>query len=103
MAKPRSKRGASAANLFAAPEALKPLADKGRIAIERDNRDGRLRRLRLTEDGATILAQAKPIWIALHEKIESELPAALTGDDLRLGLDMLAGFENPCRAAPNAA
>ena len=30
MAKPRSKRGASAANLFAAPEALKPLAERMR-------------------------------------------------------------------------
>ena len=75
--------------------ALKPLVDKGRVAIERDGHDGRMRRLRLTEDGASILALAKPIWIALHEAIERELPPGVTGDDMRRGLDMLADAERP--------
>ena len=83
--------------------ALKPLVDKGRLVIERDAGDGRLRRLRLTSEGAAILAQAKPTWIALHEKIEDELPSALTGDDLRLGLDALAAFERPEHPAAGSA
>jgi DNA-binding MarR family transcriptional regulator len=83
--------------------ALKPLVDRGRVAVEPDAGDKRIRRLRLTDDGASVLAQAKPIWIAMHDRIEHELPPAFAGDDLRLCLDVLAGFETPTRPAANAA
>lgn len=73
--------------------ALKPLERSGRVTVEADGRDRRLRRLRLTEAGAALLAAAAPIWVGEHEALESELP--VSGDGLRTGLDALAGFVLP--------
>jgi DNA-binding MarR family transcriptional regulator len=73
--------------------ALKPLERSGRVSVEADARDRRLRRLRLTESGAALLATATPIWVAEHEALERELP--VSGDGLRTGLDALAGFAVP--------
>jgi DNA-binding MarR family transcriptional regulator len=80
--------------------ALKPLERGARITIEADGRDRRLRRLRLTDKGAALLAAATPIWIAEHAALERELP--VSGDGLRTGLDALAGFDLPgsSRGAP---
>ena len=73
--------------------ALKPLERGGRVIVETDARDRRLRRLRLTEAGAALLAEARLIWVAEHEVLERELP--VSGDGLRTGLDALAGFALP--------
>jgi DNA-binding MarR family transcriptional regulator len=80
--------------------ALKPLERGGRITVEADERDRRLRRLRLTQAGTALLAAATPIWVAEHEALERELP--VSGDGLRTGLDALAGFDLPgsSRGAP---
>jgi DNA-binding MarR family transcriptional regulator len=51
--------------------ALKPLSARGWVAIEPDPKDKRGKRLRLTADGASILAGAVPIWRQLHAIIEA--------------------------------
>jgi DNA-binding MarR family transcriptional regulator len=73
--------------------ALKPLEKQGHVTVETDERDRRLRRLRLTEAGAARLAEARPIWVAEHEALERALP--VSGDGLRTGLNALGGFASP--------
>lgn len=67
--------------------ALKPLERRGLARVETDPKDRRGRRLVLTEAGREVLAQALPIWIALHAEIEAGLDGG--GDGMRSGLRAL--------------
>jgi DNA-binding MarR family transcriptional regulator len=53
---------------------LKPLERRGLIEVVPDARDGRSRRLRLTEAGRDLLVRAVPIWRATHEAVDDDLP-----------------------------
>ena len=63
---------------------LKPLEKKGAVATMVDPKDRRGRRVALTDAGRALLAQATPIWIAEHARVEAELPGE--ADALRAGL-----------------
>lgn len=54
--------------------ALKPLAERGLIAIAPNPSDRRNRLLSLTEAGHSLLAQAVPIWEREHAELEATLP-----------------------------
>lgn len=64
--------------------ALKPLERRGLVEVIKDPADRRGRRLRLTDDGRTLLARAMPIWEQTHREIEAALtdggPARLRSD-----------------------
>lgn len=66
--------------------ALKPLEKKGLISIEPDPKDKRGKRLKLTETGMQLLAQAFPIWEQVHAEIELGITS---GDASRLRQDLL--------------
>ena len=63
--------------------ALKPLERRGLVKVVTDPADRRGRRLRLTPSGATLLAQAVPIWERTHLEVTALLEDA---DCLRSGL-----------------
>lgn len=67
--------------------ALKPLTRRELVEILPGVTDRRERRLKLTSAGERLLAEATPLWIALHAKIETELPQ---GDAVHLRQDLLA-------------
>jgi DNA-binding MarR family transcriptional regulator len=54
--------------------ALKPLARQGWIVIAKGEDDRREKSLTLTPQGQAVLANAVPIWCALHAAIEESLP-----------------------------
>jgi DNA-binding MarR family transcriptional regulator len=67
--------------------ALKPLARRGLVEVLNDPSDRRSRRLKITGQGRSLLAQAAPIW----ERISRELEASLSdGDPGRLRRNLLA-------------
>lgn len=66
---------------------LKPLERRGLVTIAPDPEDRRGRRIRLTDAGQALLAQAVPIWVALHAEIEAGLPGDC--DDLRASMRAL--------------
>tara|TARA_R110000764_G_scaffold8477_9_gene28508 strand:- start:7950 stop:8399 length:450 start_codon:yes stop_codon:yes gene_type:complete len=70
--------------------ALKPLERQGFVASAPDKNDRRARRLRLTDAGRAVLAQALPTWRATHDAIDAAL-APTSPRDLRDGLMALAG------------
>lgn len=53
--------------------ALKPLARRGLVVVETDPKDRRGRLLRLTPEGAGLLARAAPVWARVHGEIEARL------------------------------
>lgn len=65
--------------------ALKPLTRRGWVSIEPDPKDKRGKRLRLTEEGTTILSAALPIWRDTHATVEAELSSG-DADGLRQDL-----------------
>ncbi len=67
--------------------ALKPLARRGLVEILNDPLDRRSRRLKLTEQGRTLLAQAAPIWERTSREVEAKLS---DGDPDRLRRSLLA-------------
>lgn len=71
---------------------LKPLERRGLAAIAVDADDRRGRRAALTDAGRALLAQATPIWIEEHARVEQELnaDAELLRDGLR-SLGRIAG------------
>jgi DNA-binding MarR family transcriptional regulator len=69
--------------------ALKPLEQRGLLAVAADPKDKRARLLTLTAEGRALLKEALPIWHSLHREIERTLPGG--GDELRLGLRALMG------------
>lgn len=67
---------------------LKPLERRGLVAVEVDPEDRRGRRAALTGAGRTLLAQATPIWIEEHERVEAEM--TVEPETLRAGLRAIA-------------
>ncbi|MCG5477363.1 MAG: MarR family transcriptional regulator [Sinorhizobium fredii] len=67
--------------------ALKPLERRGLLETFSDPQDRRLRRLRLTEVGERLLADAVPIWKRTHAAVDAQLGEA--GPD-QLRADLLA-------------
>jgi DNA-binding MarR family transcriptional regulator len=62
---------------------LKPLERRGLVRIKADPGDRRSRRLSLTADGRTLLAEATPLWKRHHAALERLLkrsPDALRAD-----------------------
>jgi DNA-binding MarR family transcriptional regulator len=53
---------------------LKPLARRGLLEVVPDAKDGRSRRLRLTEAGRDLLLLALPVWRATHDAVDAEMP-----------------------------
>jgi len=68
--------------------ALKPLERRGLIRNEANAGDGRVRLLVLTPEGRSVLAEALPIWKAVHAEIEAGLPGN-SGHTLRASLQAL--------------
>lgn len=66
--------------------ALKPLERRGLVESFADSEDRRSRRLRLTQEGETLLARAIPIWKALHAALD---PVLGDGGPDRLRADLL--------------
>jgi DNA-binding MarR family transcriptional regulator len=56
--------------------ALKPLEQRGLIAVAADPKDRRNRLLSLTPEGQSVLADTVPIWISTHEAVEALLDEA---------------------------
>jgi DNA-binding MarR family transcriptional regulator len=54
--------------------ALKPLEQRGLLAIESDPNDKRSRRIRLTRKGHAALLRALPKWREIHAEIEQAQP-----------------------------
>jgi DNA-binding MarR family transcriptional regulator len=54
--------------------ALKPLAQRGLLAVETDPTDRRSRRIRLTREGHIALLRALPKWRETHTEIEQSQP-----------------------------
>lgn len=54
--------------------ALKALERRGLARIAADAQDRRVRRIRLTEAGRSVLAAAVPIWEAEHDALDASLP-----------------------------
>ena len=52
---------------------LKPLARRGLLEVNADDRDRRGRRLKLLPDGRLLLARALPLWIATEAAVEAQL------------------------------
>ncbi|TEA78934.1 MarR family winged helix-turn-helix transcriptional regulator [Allopusillimonas ginsengisoli] len=69
--------------------ALKPLERDGLLTIEADPADRRSRRLKLTEQGHSVLAAALPIWRRTHAEIEAAL-GDLLPETMRQGLRALS-------------
>lgn len=55
--------------------ALKPLERRGLVTVEVDAQDRRVRLLRLTPQGKSLLARAAPVWEQTHEEMEATLSA----------------------------
>ena len=68
---------------------LKPLEQRGWVAIAVDPADRRVRRLILTAAGRRVLQSALPIWQDVHGEIDRLMPAS-DGRTLRRGLRALA-------------
>ena len=64
--------------------ALKPLERRGLVRVLPDPADKRSRRLKLTAEGRTLLAEAVPVWERTHAEVEGLLkdgaPARLRSD-----------------------
>lgn len=65
--------------------ALKPLARRGLVRLDRDPEDHRTRRVALTEVGCALIGEAVPLW----RRAQAELSRAMAGTDLdRLRADL---------------
>lgn len=68
---------------------LKPLVQRGLVALVMDPEDARVRHLRLTEEGRALLVAALPIWKREHETVD-RLATRTDPPDLRADLAALA-------------
>ena len=68
---------------------LTPLERRGPVSVAVDPDDRRSRRLRLTEDGRSLLVRAFPIWRKTHADVEADL-AGNDADALRADLVALS-------------
>lgn len=55
---------------------LRVLERRGLLAIQPDTRDGRVKRVALTDPGRSLLAQAAQRWRATNEAVKRDIPAA---------------------------
>lgn len=69
--------------------ALKPLERRGLVEVITDPEDRRSRKLKLTTEGATVLAAAMPVWDQTHRDVEALL-AEGEPDRLRHDLRLLS-------------
>jgi len=67
--------------------ALKPLEKRGLLETMTDNKDRRLRRMKLTPAGHALLAKAVPIWTKTHADVDEAMG---DGAPDRLRSDLLA-------------
>ena len=67
--------------------ALKPLEKRGLLETVTDNKDRRLRRMKLTPAGYALLLRAVPIWTKTHAEVDDALGE---GRPDRLRADLLA-------------
>ena len=67
--------------------ALKPLEKRGLLVTVTDDRDRRLRRMKLTPAGHALLSMAVPIWKSTHADVDEALGE---GRSDRLRSDLLA-------------
>ena len=67
--------------------ALKPLEKRGLLVTMSDDRDRRLRRMKLTPAGHALLSTAVPIWKRTHADVDDALGE---GRPDRLRSDLLA-------------
>ncbi|CAN7230835.1 MarR family winged helix-turn-helix transcriptional regulator [Pararhizobium sp. LjRoot235] len=67
--------------------ALKPLEKRGLLETMTDNKDRRLRRMKLTPAGHALLSSAVPIWTKTHAEVDDTLGE---GRPDRLRSDLLA-------------
>ena len=78
--------------------ALKPLFRRGLVEARADPKDGRTRRLGLTDDGRALLAEALPVWRAEHDRVDDALRAlevALDPDLLKEGIGQMGSLDRP--------
>lgn len=68
---------------------IKPLVRRGLMEVEVDESDRRSRRLKLTEAGRKLLANAFPVWKETHEEVDARLAPSDAGQ-LRADLIKLA-------------
>ena len=68
---------------------LKPLQRRGLVEAFADPGDRRLRRLALTDKGREVLAEALPLWNALHAEIDAGI-AQQAGDGSTLRTELAA-------------
>ncbi len=66
--------------------ALKPLERRGLVRIARDDKDGRSRRLVLTQEGGKLLVDALPIWRRTQADVDAHIK---DGEGLRSALRSL--------------
>jgi DNA-binding MarR family transcriptional regulator len=69
--------------------ALKPLEKRGLLETVTDNKDRRLRRMKLTPAGYALLLRAVPIWTKTHAEVDDALGEGRP-DRLRADLRALA-------------
>jgi DNA-binding MarR family transcriptional regulator len=69
--------------------ALKPLEKRGLLETMTDNKDRRLRRMKLTPAGYALLLRAVPIWTKTHAEVDDALGEGRP-DRLRADLRALA-------------
>lgn len=67
--------------------ALKPLEKRGLLETMTDNKDRRLRRMKLTPAGHALLLRAVPVWAKMHAEVDDALGE---GRPDRLRADLLA-------------
>ena len=73
--------------------ALKPLERRGLVTVAADAKDRRSRRLRLTDAGRALLADAVPIWQRTHDAIDALLDDGAP-DAVRAALGVLARMDD---------
>jgi DNA-binding MarR family transcriptional regulator len=70
---------------------LKPLQNAGLVSVERAEKDGRARIVRLTSEGERVLAEALPLWRQAQDRL-----VEIFGEDqsvaLRRQLELAAPF-----------
>lgn len=69
---------------------LKPLSRRGFLAVEPDEKDKRIRRIRLLESGKAALREALPYWTETQRAIEAET-GQVDADDVRASLRAMLG------------
>lgn len=70
--------------------AFKPLEKRGLVGSFMDAKDGRARRLKLTDAGRKSLKETLPVWRVTHDGIDAAL-APIDPNQLRQGLVSVAG------------